>query len=319
MAGAVLTRSCDVLIVTFNSARTIDSCVQKLEQVVRREKVRLLVWDNTSTDGTPEMLDRLERSGAITQAFHSPSNLGFPAACNELLARSDADVVCFLNPDVEIAGDVLLRLVAEVSAPDVGAATVRLQTRDGRPQPEAARPRPTPWWVFATLSGLGRGRQRFVPQESYDVDRDVECAMGALIVARRAVVDRVDGFDTSVFMYLEDLDFCRRIRDAGLRIRYLGSSSATHISGASRAGFERRLDVLGPLVWVTYFARYGSRRERFLARPIVAMTYLLRASIELLRIHPRDARMALANAVRACTAQPPRRRGFVATRYRDRA
>ncbi len=314
-------RAVDVLIVTYNSAATIGRCLASIPEEAAGWPVRIHVWDNASGDGTEKaLLGAAEQRDGI--AVHlSERNLGFPAACNRLLLASDGDVVFFLNPDVELRPGVLALLVETVEDPEVGLATCRLETDDGRPQPEAARRQPS--LARVVLGGLGGGAvRRLVPsKDALVVDRDVDCAMGALLAARREVMDRLGGLDASIFMYLEDIDLCRRVRNAGLRIRYLGTVGARHQSGASRRGMERFLDTLGPVIWVTYFSRYGSRLERLALRPALALMYGGRAASALVCLRPRSARVWLGNARRALHVRPasPRRNSVSSPRLPEEA
>lgn len=290
-------RAVDVLIVTYNSAATIGRCVSSIPPEADGLRVRVHVWDNASRNATTALLRTVARERRDVSLHLSGRNLGFPAACNRLLLESGSDVVCFLNPDVELRPGVLDALAGTVRRDaTVGLATARLETPDGRPQPEAARAQPT--LARVVLGGLGGGAaRRFAGQRrSLTIDRDVDCAMGALLVARREVLERLHGLDESVFMYLEDVDLCRRVRDAGLRIRYLGSVCALHRSGSSRHGMESFLDRLGPVVWVTYFSRYGTRLEQALLRPALASMYAGRALRSLIAFHPGSALALLATA-----------------------
>jgi GT2 family glycosyltransferase len=133
-------------------------------------------------------------------------------------------------------------------------------------------------------------------------DRDVECTSGALIVTRRDVLQEVGFLDESVFMYLEDIDFCRRVRQAGYRIRYLGSRFAWHDSGVSARGAESALFELMPQVWLTYLARYGTTLEKLLARPALALLCIVTA---LRRLTSRQLPIGELRAVRqALTFKP---------------
>lgn len=305
----------DVLVVTYNSDETVERCIASIPATAGGMLVRTHVWDNASGDATTEMIARATGRSPALELHSSEVNIGFAAACNRLLATSEGEVVCLLNPDVELGPEVLERLVETVrSDHSVGLATARLETADGRPQPEAARPRPTLLGVVLGGLGAGAARRRLSRRKRLFEDHDTECAMGALLVARRSVLDAVDGMDESVFMYLEDVDLCRRVREAGLRIAYLGSLVAHHVSGASRAGMEEFLDTLGPLVWITYFGRYGRALERLALRPALSTLYAGRGLAALLAGRPRAALLSVRNAGRALTVRGRPRRGYTPPR-----
>lgn len=294
-SGAPL-RCCDVCIVTYNSEDSISRLLFSLARDPVVATIYLL--DNASTDNTLAVVRaeaaRLQLTVSIEQ---SRTNLGFPRGCNRLLSRTRAAVVAMVNPDVELTKNALTALTTTALADSsIGIVSCRLVTRDGRPQSEAARGRLRLRRLVASCivpprlaravrdsrwnvrrAGENRtGVSRVVswfgarPASTLVEDLDVECTIGALMVFRRELLWRVGYFDDSVFMYLEDLDFCERVRRAGLRIRYLGTTTVWHDSGTSARGSHARLYALLPQVWLTYLRRYGAPRERVLARPVLA-------------------------------------------------
>lgn len=274
----------DVCVVTYNSATTITRLLKSLDgdPAVRH----VLLFDNASSDDTLKVVrETLRRLDVPVSIEASRRNIGFPAACNRLLLNSTSPVMALVNPDVELPDGSLGHLVAEVSRdPSIGIATCRLTTRDGRPQRESARPRPSlrrligscmPRWVRSSaVAGTLVGNDSLLY-----VDHDVECTSGALMVFRRDLIEAVGLLDESVFMYLEDIDFCARVRRAGYRIRYLGSIWVWHDSGVSSGPHRSELSALLPKVWLAYLSRYGSRFERAAARPVLVFVSL-RAAID---------------------------------------
>ena len=272
-------RSCDVCIVTFNSAQTVGQLVRSLDEEPCVASIRIL--DNASTDRTLGAIDETADGLTVPLSVEaSPSNTGFSAAVNHLLKGSTADVVAVVNPDIELTSGALSRLVETVlSDTSIGIASCRLTTRDGRAQSEPARARPrlhrllagyVPRRVGSTMASHRRGSAGLF------ADRDVECTSGALMVLRRDLLEKVGYLDESVFMYLEDIDFSARVRAAGYRIRYLGTTWVWHDSGAS-ALQQSWLNSFLPKVWITYLRRYGCRYERFAARPILLVVCLIEA------------------------------------------
>lgn len=271
--------SCEVCVVTHNNEGTIARLLRSLDREPAIRRVQ--VMDNASTDGTVGEIERFARASSLAiDLERSPENIGFPAACNRLLRRVKAEAVAVVNPDVEFPGPALSPL-ANLVARDhtIGIASCQLRTRDGRVQTEAARPRPTlarllagqiPTPLRRRVGEITRHRDRLALSESHDV----ECTMGSLMVFRTELVSMVGYLDESVFMYLEDIDFCARARARGLRIRYEANMWAWHDSGISADRYRRELDLLLPRVWLTYIHRYGSPVERLLVRPSLVVLWL---------------------------------------------
>jgi GT2 family glycosyltransferase len=238
-------------------------------------------------------------------------NVGFPAACNEMLMRCTSNVVALVNPDIELTSGALAHLVEVVTADEsVAIAGCRQMTRDGCPQPEAARSRPRLRRLL--LSSLPHGL--FTPLRKWRrrddgplyAVRDVECMSGALMVFRRDVLSEIGYFDDSVFMYLEDIDFAARVKKAGKRIRYIGTTWVWHESGTSAQPHKRRLYRLMPEVWITYICRYGNWLERLAVRPVLVVVATVDALRRLgARRTPRDELAAVSQAIRFVPSQMP--------------
>jgi GT2 family glycosyltransferase len=270
----------DVCVVTFNNANSIVRLLRSLE----RERVPMTVhlWDNGSTDGTGALLAGLKVNSAIRMMVRREHlNIGFPAACNRMLATCSAEVVAIVNPDIELSPGALGKLVDVVRAdPTIGVASCRLLTRDGRAQSEPARSRPRLRQLMVGYAPFYLPRHRLPHSRSTGrlyVDSDVQCTSGALMVLRRRLLDELGLLDESVFMYLEDLDFSARVRAAGYRIRYVGTVWAWHDSGVSSAAHQSELFALLPQVWLTYLGRYGRIHERLVVRPVLLAVCLLAA------------------------------------------
>lgn len=272
---------CDICVVTYNSVGTIVRCLESMARC--RHSVRVLIYDNHSSDDTlasvSEVQSRIDLPVIVTAA---QTNDGFPVGVNALLRLATAPVLAVVNPDVELDPASFDALIDSVCADEsIGIASCRLMTPDGLVQSEGARPRPR--LMRQLIRSLPRPRwthrqpSRARPATPLFEDRDVECTSGALMVFRRALLDRVGFLDESVFMYLEDLDYCERVRIAGYRIRYFGSLFAVHESGVSTRGRESALYELMPQVWLTFLTRYGSWFERLLARPVLLLVCLIAA------------------------------------------
>jgi GT2 family glycosyltransferase len=269
-----------VCIVTYNSQSTIGPLIRSL--AADRVVSVIRIFDNASSDDTVHRVEELAKQLSVTITVHlSDLNLGFPAACNALFREAKSDVVAFVNPDIEFHDATLSQLVETVRQDhSVGIATCRLQTRDGRAQSAAARSTPTLMKLLAAnspraLRQLVSHRYRRTASNHLESDHDVDCMSGALMVLRTSLRNQVGYFDESVFMYLEDVDYARRVQCHGLRIRYVGTLSAWHDSGASAKDHATELYALMPQVWLTYFYRYGTPATRWFVRPVLIGLCLL--------------------------------------------
>jgi GT2 family glycosyltransferase len=225
-------------IVTYNSERFLDRCLAALDMQTRRP-AQVLVWDNASADGSAA---RAKAHGA--EVILSASNVGFARAANELIERTTTPYVLLLNPDAYLQPRYIERLEQAAEAdPAIGSLTGKLL-------------RPARLGEIALLDSTGHVlcRNR-VPMNRGENDPDLGqhdgpgdifgvCAAAALY--RRTMLDDVrvgtDYFDSTFFVYLEDVDLDWRAQLRGWRARYVPTAVAEHERG--HTGKRRRQSAL---------------------------------------------------------------------------
>jgi GT2 family glycosyltransferase len=167
-------------------------------------------------------------------------NPGYAASCNLGAAAATGDVLVFLNADVAVSAESLERCMAALDDPGVGIVTCRLQRPDGTLDHASHRGIPTPSASAAYLLRLDRIRPQSRRLGRYRLswldpatDHDIEACSGAFLMMRRSLLERAGGWDERYWFYGEDLDLCVRVRESGYRVRYVGTTWAVHVKGAS--------------------------------------------------------------------------------------
>ncbi|MCW3069641.1 MAG: glycosyl transferase, family 2 [Solirubrobacterales bacterium] len=233
--------SIGVVIVTYRGGETVAVGLDALrcarDKLDANSDVSVVVVDNASRDGTVE---RIRQTAPWVNLVELPRNVGFAAACNVGIARSqDAGLVVLLNPDVEVRDDFLARVVALEWRSDIAA--VGPAVLDGRGQVEqSARGFPSARTgllgrtsLFARIwptSPLLRRDLRATPEEGA---RPVDWVSGACMVVPGERFQSVGPLDSGYFMYWEDADWCRRASYAGYSVIYDPTLVVTHRQGAS--------------------------------------------------------------------------------------
>jgi len=228
-------RAIDVLLVSFNSAHLLGRLRETLAQAAREGlSLRLLVVDNASTDRSGEILRRCFPCEVFIQ---NPVNVGFGRANNQLLEHVRSVYVLLLNTDAFVSAETIAMTVDYMDAhPKCGILGVRLTFPNGALQP-SRRKFPTPWTTFLRRTGLERLFP--VPAARHDIDEDHESVAdcdwvpGCYYLVRRAVLNDIGLFDPRFFLYFEEVDHCRRARDAGWVVTYLPSTRVVHLCGES--------------------------------------------------------------------------------------
>lgn len=203
-------------------------------------------------------------------------NVGFARAANAGVAASEADVVVIANADTRFAPGAISTLGDAIRADDtIGAAGPRVRYPDGRHQASARSSPSVPDAIGHAALGLVRPSNRFTRRyrmvdHDPDVARDADWLSGCAVAVRRRAFVEIEGFDPGFFMYVEDVDLGRRLREAGWRLRYEPSADVVHAVGASTGR--------APATMVRHHARsldryygmtYGTSRLGSVLRPAV--------------------------------------------------
>src|SRR5919106_529318 len=180
-------------------------------------------------------------------------NAGYAAAVNAGSAAAPGRDLLLVNPDVELPGPAPVQALREVLAayPQIAVAAPRLVGEDGVPQ-ESARRFPSATALLGTLPRIGRvpavrrGLERYHEPSRVTRAAVVDWVLGAAMLIRRRAFDAVGGWDERFFLYVEDVDFCRRLRRLGWQVAYVPEVELTHVY--AKASDARRASVMNSSV-----------------------------------------------------------------------
>jgi GT2 family glycosyltransferase len=278
-----------VLVVTYNSRAFVDDCIESVVRTVTRHRCEILVADNASDDGTA---DHVRASHPGVRVIDMGANTGFAAANNRACAASSGRHVVLLNGDAVASDGALDALVDFLDAhPTAGVVAPRLLNPDGTDQ-GTARAFPTPaaavWGRRSPLTRLlprNRFSRRYLVGREHRGDEpfEVDWVSGACLMVPRRIVDEVGDLDTGFFMYWEDADWCRRIKDAGYRVWCVPAARVVHAEGGSRRGWPARQVRHFHRSAYRYYAKHHLRGLRRPLRPLAGVTMAVRAGVVILR------------------------------------
>ena len=251
-----LLRQVAVLIVNFNTAVALERCLRTLEPAIG-PGLDVVVVDNASGDGSVDMVRRDFTSVSVIEA---EVNIGFGKGMNLAAGHTQRDFLLILNPDCFIEPASIARLAASLeSNSELGFVGPRIDLESGRPDHACLRNDPDPLGALLYFSRLPRllrrpGLNRYsLAHADYDAEQELQAGTAACLMIRGADFRAVDGFDEAFFMYGEDLDLCRRLREAGHLGRYVPGARALHLKGeASRKQSRRMLLEFHRAMWVYY-------------------------------------------------------------------
>ena len=218
-----------VVVVTHASASTIEACLTRL--LSARDVFRVVVIDNASPDDTVARVAKIaEREPRLTLVAND-DNRGFAASCNQGATAISAPWVAFVNPDLYVERDTLSRLVRHARA-RAGAGLLGVELVDGNEAVDPASRRADPS-LREQLMSLGRRDNLYLGRDPAVELQPVDAVAGALMLLPTVLFSALDGFDEEYRLHAEDLDLCRRVREAGYEVLVANDLRVLHVRGVS--------------------------------------------------------------------------------------
>jgi GT2 family glycosyltransferase len=283
-----------IIVVNWNTRDLLRACLASLPAATAGLNTEILVVDNASGDGSPDMV-RAEFPEAVL--IESGGNLGFSAGNNLGLERATGSAVLLLNPDTVCPPASLARLFRFLAGkPDAAVAGPRLVDGGGRPTISGGSfPRAGFHWAAAIdpRGVLGGDRRTFTPARN-EPSRPVEYVMGACFMMSRRGLDAVGPLDERFFMYFEETDWCRRAHDAGLEVWYCAETEITHLEGQAAEKASRFSILQFQKSYRLYLAKHRGRAAVWSVRLAQAVEYGLKSSWR--RVAPGDRERNRARA-----------------------
>ncbi len=220
-----------IIIINYNTGKLTSNCIRSiLDQNIKIE-YEIIVVDNGSTDTSRKDFESLTNKNNIVFIFNS-KNYGFSRGVNIGLTKSSGKYKLLLNSDVIVKNDSINRLLdfAESNL-NTGVVGAKLINPDGTVQASVLN-FPTignairEYWI-----GKKSAYSKYIPKS--DQPSVVECVVGAVMLITPRAINRVGLFDERYFMYYEDLDYCRRIQRAALKVYYYPDAKFVHFHGKS--------------------------------------------------------------------------------------
>lgn len=230
---------CDlsIIIVNWNTKDLLSQCIESIKTHSKRISFEIIVVDNFSSDGSPEMV---ERKFPEVILIKNKENEGFGKANNQGLSTARGKYILFLNSDVVVNENCLDEMFDFMETNlDVGASSCKLTFPDGGLQ-HSCRKFPS----FKTFLPMLIGLRSFFPNMKIFRDylmldwdhsdvKEVDQIMGSFMFVRKDVLNQIGFFDERYWMYFEEVDLCLRIKKASWKIVHYPYVSAVHFLSKS--------------------------------------------------------------------------------------
>lgn len=258
--------SCSALIVSFN---TRELTLEAIASVVTEPGVQTVVVDNASRDGSADAIAERFPSVCLVRSVH---NLGFAGGVNRAAVEAAGDALLVLNSDARLQPGALELMQERLTHhPRAGLVAPALRYPDGRPQASAFA---FPGLVQVALDLRPIDRlmdSRFNGRVYADSPRQIDHPLGACMLIRRAAWDEVGPLDEGYFMYLEEIDWCRRARARGWQIWHDPRACVVHHGGSSTS---QQPEAMFAQLWrsrLRYYSRFHGPVYNRLVRTLIRL------------------------------------------------
>ncbi len=263
----------DIIIVNYKSEDCLFLCLKSVYDSIDGMNFGVLIYDNSPDD----KMGKISKAFPQVKIIRNDANIGFAAAVNKGLKKSNAPYVMLLNPDTVVEKGTLNTLCSYLdNEPRVGVVGPKILNSDGSIQ-GSARSFPTPMTgLFGRTSFFSRifpnnkftRKNILVGNDNLKNPLRVDWVSGACMVVRRSAFNKVGLLDEQFFMYWEDADWCRRMSQNGWLVKYLPNAMVLHLVGKSSRKHPIRSNLEFHKSAYRLFEKYSKWPQKFLT-PLV--------------------------------------------------
>jgi GT2 family glycosyltransferase len=270
-----------IVIVNWNTKDLLRDCLESIIAHTSKIEYEIIVVDNGSADNSAEMV---KKDFPLVNVITNTDNLGFARANNIGIKVSKGRYICLMNSDITILDDCLGRLVTFMdSSPGVGMAGPKILNTDLTIQ-HSCRHFPSIWNNLCQSLGLNH----LFPKSAFfsdwimnywnhDSTRSIDALSGCFLIIRREALEEVGLLDEEFFIYGEDLDWCRRMRNAKWDIVFYHGAEAIHLGGASSAAAPIKFYLEMQKADLRYWRKHHGRSGKISYAAVILLRETIRA------------------------------------------
>jgi hypothetical protein len=267
-----------IIIVSYNTKKLLKACLLSLHQFEDLNSMEIIVVDNASTDGSPEMI---KKSFPLVKLITNQQNLGFSKANNQGSKVASGQYLVLLNSDTLLTSPALSQLLALTAQAKVDIATCRLLNPDDSIQPQGGA-LPTfsnlfAWMLFIDdLPFLNQFIARYQQRDPnyFLSDHSMGWVGGTVMMIKSKIYHQLQGLDEHIFMYGEDVEFCYRAHQQGLSTQYFSQPHIIHLG--QKSGSEGNA-IVGEFTGLIYlFTKHRRLFSTIILRLLLILGALLR-------------------------------------------
>jgi len=255
-----------VIIVTWNSEREINDCLNSIVEGFGSSSYEIIIVDNNSSDNTREVIKNFSRKNSNRlKLILNKENSGFTKGCNAGINESSGENVLLLNPDTKILNSAPGKLLSKLNSDDKIAAVAPQLLNENCTIQMSCRTFPRYFDMFCELCLLSL----FFPKSktfarwkmnyfSHNEEAIVDQPMAAALMVKKKVLDEIDNFDERYLMFFNDVGLCRKIYDNGYNVVFYPDAKIIHQKGVSIYKDRVRMIKLWNKDCLSYFKKYNN-------------------------------------------------------------
>lgn len=292
----MLKKTVSIIIVSWNVKKYLQQLIDSIWKYYYKENVEVIVIDNASTDGTQDWLrahhsamSSWPRRGSVLRAIINNENSGFAYANNQGIKIANGEYILLLNPDTILQEGVLESMVDFLKNHNCcGVAGCKILNTDKTVQPSVRRFPTLISQVFILLklhhilANIPALNKYFANAFDYNKTQEVDQVMGAFFMFPKKIIEIIALFDEKFYIWFEEVDFCKRVKDAGLKIYYVAEAEIIHYGGMS---FKQKLSLEKQKIFnaslIYYFQKHHSQFSVLFLKFINPISLLLAYITEL--------------------------------------
>ncbi len=291
-----------IIIVTYQSEKVIKNCLNSIYQNTQGLNFEVILLDNNSQDQTVAVI---KNEFPQVKLVETGENLGFAKAVNRGIKMSQGKAVLLMNPDMVVVGDAITDSLKYLNLDnEAGILGCKFVYPDNRLQPSFGNyPTLKTELLFSTFLYKIFPYGKIIPshklkQKKYSYPRIVDWVSGGFMLIKKAVMQSIGMLDENMFMYVEDVDFCKRANRAGFKIIYYPKAEVIHHHGHSaKSDFSR--SVVNEAKSLLYYFKKYMMNAAILKFLILLRTNLLILKNYILSIFKEENKISMREYIKA--------------------
>ncbi|KKQ57173.1 MAG: hypothetical protein US74_C0007G0022 [Parcubacteria group bacterium GW2011_GWA2_38_13] len=275
----MLTKKISIIIVSWNVLDYLKKCIHSIFELYKNDNIEIIIIDNASSDSTSDWLNSnfpplaKGRVGGV-KIILNKQNTGFAHANNQGIVIAQGDYILLLNPDTILHKGVLENMIDFFEKHnDCGVAGCKIVNPDTTIQPSVRRFPALISQIFILLKlhhffpNISFLSKYFAKDFDYTKTQIAEQVEGAFFMIPRKVVEKIGLLDEKFYIWFEEVDFCKRISDANMKVYYVATAVITHYGGMSfkqKFSLEKQKIFNASLIY--YFQKHGRRFDVFILK-----------------------------------------------------